>query len=427
MKMGYVHCSGEESRLQRKLIPLNIVVAVIALIAAVSLIFTPALKIDVGKMLSAMTEVTAEVTDGYALHSAVDGVIVGGSDGNAGGESGEGSGDTESGGNTEGGDNGGEGSGDSGSGNGGDNSGNGSSGGFDMNKVMPVVGNIAGGEIVLTPVGSAKVLFAPADERALMLMDDLLISSGLLNDLLVLSVNVTLVSATEAIPDDELINIDYDKLNEALLKADNAKSAEEFNAVISDYINVMEEQMNGNLDAGVKDAVKEQCAELYNDTVAQTGGSFSVESMICVFVSGESETPATSYRELAESMVAGNESFDAVNQIAPYYGLLFIFMLYCALMWFILFLFAFFRIFAPNKRFTMWYVKFAGCWPCIIFFLLPLLISRYAGGEMTAATAVFCAMSSFTWISGVCYLLLWAVSIFWAFIIKHKIRKIRKG
>lgn len=133
-----------------------------------------------------------------------------------------------------------------------------------------------------------------------------------------------------------------------------------------------------------------------------------------------------------------------------YYGYAFIGMGFFMLLWLILFVFSFIHMFAKNKRFTMWYVKLFCAWPCILFFVVPWLaqtvlvtafpevVTSIAGafsglgitleGEAAAGvvTAVISAFKSSMWISGVCYLVLWAVSIFWAFPIKHKIRKLKK-
>lgn len=118
-----------------------------------------------------------------------------------------------------------------------------------------------------------------------------------------------------------------------------------------------------------------------------------------------------------------------LNDYGGFYGYGFYVMLFFAAMWVILFLFAFFHMFAKNKRFTMWYVKLFGGTPCFLFWVLPaigkLLVGNLMGETGKVAAAVFGCVSSMTWISGICYLLLWLVSIFWAFPIKRKIRKLR--
>lgn len=92
-------------------------------------------------------------------------------------------------------------------------------------------------------------------------------------------------------------------------------------------------------------------------------------------------------------------------------------------MWAVLFLFAFFRLFAKNKRFLMWYVKIFGILPCLLFGVLPLAAGALVGGEIAAVLGM---LSTMAWVSGGCYVLLWLVSIFWAFPIKRKIRALNK-
>lgn len=59
--MSYRLYSDEEKRLQRKLIPLNLIVALLALVAAISLIITPLLKIDIGKLAPALMDAVSPI------------------------------------------------------------------------------------------------------------------------------------------------------------------------------------------------------------------------------------------------------------------------------------------------------------------------------------------------------------------------------
>lgn len=178
----------------------------------------------------------------------------------------------------------------------------------------------------------------------------------------------------------------------------------------------------------------------------------------------------TSYRAMGEGLARGfiGENFSQTlkgtimssvgenEQVFGYYGYVFIAIGFFILLWAILFLFSFFHMFARNKRFMMWYVKLFCAWPCIIFWLVPLLVKNvlakafpqiyaqvidlvvgFVGNALkitvTAeqATGLFNAalssLQTFAWISGICYLVLWIISICWAFPIKHKIRRLNKG
>ena len=127
---------------------------------------------------------------------------------------------------------------------------------------------------------------------------------------------------------------------------------------------------------------------------------------------------------------------NGLNKFVEYYGFVFYGMLVFIVPWLFLFLFSFFHLFANNKRFMMWYVKLL-CWlPPMIWVVLKLVpvlakkikvVADFWNGEHGAlAKTVLGGITTFTWISGLCYVLLWLVSIFWAFPIKHKIRKERK-
>ena len=128
---------------------------------------------------------------------------------------------------------------------------------------------------------------------------------------------------------------------------------------------------------------------------------------------------------------------NGIDSYLGYYGYIFFAILPFIAMWLIQFLFAFFHLLAKNKRFTMWYVKLI-CWIPSLFWLVlaifPLvakkvgMLSELWNGEHGGLIqAVYGGLSSFTWINGLCYLLLWIISIVWAFPIKRKIKKERRN
>lgn len=106
-----------------------------------------------------------------------------------------------------------------------------------------------------------------------------------------------------------------------------------------------------------------------------------------------------------------------------------------SVLWIILAIIAFIKIFCKNKRFTMWYVK-AFCWlPCILLVLVPTLavsLTGLVGGLLPASaaqayslvTSLGLSFGGSGIVSGICLALLWIVSIFWLFPIKLKIRKL---
>ena len=101
-------------------------------------------------------------------------------------------------------------------------------------------------------------------------------------------------------------------------------------------------------------------------------------------------------------------------------------------LWVIMAVIALIRIFTANRRFTMWYVKLF-CWmPCVLFVIAPAVVMAVMPGMLassagTAADVMQGLAMSFGGsgiVSGVCYALLWLVSIFWNFPKKRRIRKI---
>ena len=100
------------------------------------------------------------------------------------------------------------------------------------------------------------------------------------------------------------------------------------------------------------------------------------------------------------------------------------FLLVQAGLWAILALFAFLHIFLPNKKVGMWYVKLL-CWlPCFIFFIAPPAALAVAPNfvELPAVVSSL-AFGGMTFISGICLLVLWLISIFWCHPIKNRIKR----
>ena len=72
--------------------------------------------------------------------------------------------------------------------------------------------------------------------------------------------------------------------------------------------------------------------------------------------------------------------------------------------------------------------------PCLLFFVVPtvalLVLPGMMGGDASSAFSMISALGPSFFgtvaVSGICYLLLWLVSIFWCFPIKRKIRKLKK-
>lgn len=385
----------EIARRQRKLIPLNIVVAIIALVAAVSLLFAPIVSVDAVGLGDYITEMMGEQT--------------------AGGDSSE-EGPT-----------------------------------IDTAKIVSTVTSNMG-NVSLTTMSLATLAFS--DDLTETLKDYVSeIGSETLKKSekeLITDVAVPMMvemmeeeSGTQA--PDNIKNMDADAIYDKA-KALETASAGEVDETISALAEELQNQLGEDYisDENLAD-LESAIRTVYDDTVAATDGTFTIESCICVFASkslqesGEITQTFTSYADLIDyfmdsalSSGSGSDSSseldDTIAQVEPILKIVAIALLFFTAVWLILFLFAFLHLFAKNKRFTMWYVKLFGFLPCLIFGVAPLVAGAIVPGMEGGAeiAGILGMISTMTWISGACYILLWIISIFWAFPIKRKIRAYNK-
>ena len=384
--------SGEKSvlmdeiaRRQRKLIPLNIVVAIIALVAAVSLLFAPIVSVDAVGLGDYITEMMDEQTSGE--DSSAEGPTI------------------------------------------------------DTAKIVSTVTSNMG-NVSLTTMSLATLAFS--DDLTETLKDYVSeIGSETLKKSekeLITDVAVPMMiemmeeeSGTQA--PDNIKNMDADAIYDKA-KALETASAGEVDETISALAEELQNQLGEDYisDENLAD-LESSIRTVYDDTVAATDGTFTIESCICVFASkslqesGEITQTFTSYADLIDYfMDSSSELDDAIAQVEPILKIVAIALLFFTAVWLILFLFAFLHLFAKNKRFTMWYVKLFGFLPCLIFGVAPLVAGAIVPGMEGGAeiAGILGMISTMTWISGACYILLWIISIFWAFPIKRKIRAYNK-
>ena len=209
-----------------------------------------------------------------------------------------------------------------------------------------------------------------------------------------------------------------------------AQTEEEIDAAVAAPAQTLADSLGESASADTAE-LESGIREMYDDTVSHTGGVFTTEALICVTASGSlnegdgTGEVYTSFTELLNASFASEGgSFGEIDETIPKGALVGIgaAIAFFAFVWFVLFLFALVRIFLKNKRFTMWYVKLFGFFPCLLFGVAPLV----AGSVVPEAGAVTGMLSSLSWISGACYVLLWLISVFWAFPIKRKIRRLKK-
>lgn len=385
----------EIARRQRKLIPLNIVVAIIALVAAVSLLFAPIVSVDAVGLGDYITEMMNEQSSG------------------------------------------------------GDSSEEGPT--IDTAKIVSTVTSNMG-NVSLTTMSLATLAFS--DDLTETLKDyvseigsETLKKSEkeLITDVAVpMMVEMMEEESGEEAPDN-IKNMDADAIYDKA-KALETASAGEADETISALAEELQNQLGEDYisDENLAD-LESSIRTVYDDTVAATDGTFTIESCICVFASkslqesGEITQTFTSYADLIDyfmdsalSSGSGSDSSseldDTIAQVEPILKIVAIALLFFTAVWLILFLFAFLHLFAKNKRFTMWYVKLFGFLPCLIFGVAPLVAGAIVPGMEGGAeiAGILGMISTMTWISGACYILLWIISIFWAFPIKRKIRAYNK-
>lgn len=389
----------EIARRQRKLIPLNIVVAIIALVAAVSLLFAPIVSVDAVGLGDYITEMMDEQTSGE--DSSAEGPTI------------------------------------------------------DTAKIVSTVTSNMG-NVSLTTMNLATLAFS--DDLTETLKDyvseigsETLKKSEkeLITDVAVpMMVEMMEEESGEEAPDN-IKNMDADAIYDKA-KALETASAGEVDETISALAEELQNQLGEDYisDENLAD-LESSIRKIYDDTVEATDGTFTIESCICVFASkslqesGEITQTFTSYADLIDYFMdsalssgsgsgsdsgSSSELDDTIAQVEPILKIVAIALLFFTAVWLILFLFAFLHLFAKNKRFTMWYVKLFGFLPCLIFGVAPLVAGAIVPGMDGGAeiAGILGMISTMTWISGACYILLWIISIFWAFPIKRKIRAYNK-
>ena len=392
--------SDNEARLQRKLIPLNIVVCILCLVAAISLLFAPLVKINLND-LSDLKELI--------VNSSEDGEYD--DDSNSDSDS-----DSEL------------------------------PWGIDEKTFMTVMIDVLfDDELSFSAID--LVNFANSDERVMLpyLLSKTSKIMGRLMDMVIIPAIIQ-DSLEELGVDTE--DFDFSVINEKFDAFNHVKSEEDMRNAASDWIDEIARVGNYEIDPEGKEQALEYYVDIYYDTIEVTGGDFSIEKYVCiVFSEGMGlDEPITSYEDLFDTLLSDSgdfedvedeqtaemlEMFDTIDEaIKALAQGVFGMVLFSAVTWLILFLFSLLHIFARNKRFVMWYVKMFGGIPWFFFGFIPMTIGgalSSAGGDAAIVGTLFGAITSFTWISGVCLGLLWLVSIFWAFPIKRKIRADRKG
>lgn len=337
-------------RKQRSLIPMNIFVVVLSLVAALSLLFAPVVTID---MSDPDVFVSAFLDD---------------------------SGSSE------------------------DDS------GLDYNKVVTSVAKSLGPEVSVSTTELFKISFSGDVKEYLTetvasalseSSDDLIVDVGL---------PVMMETIKENNPDLDIPDVEEPEvIVEKFKELETTTDAESVDTVITNVADEIQTQLGTDVvNDDIRNQIIDAIRDAYETTVANTGdGSFSLEACICVLaskylVNGEIAVPSsaparvnmtaadentssgdqvfTNYEDLVGYLVNSATSGDSSEELNKVIDIavislkvLSVVMLFFAALWIVLALFALVHIFTKNKAFAMWYVKLFGWLPCLIFGIVPLV------------------------------------------------------
>jgi len=158
------------------------------------------------------------------------------------------------------------------------------------------------------------------------------------------------------------------------------------------------------------------------------GGNYSLEYYVCTTLS---DGQAKTYQELEEQMGGSTEQMEetasstgSLQDMQGTFSIVGMAILgvvgLSILMWFLLALISFIKMFKENKCFRIWYVAFFAHFPFLIFFVAIKVLVKFLGESLGEATLIIGSITSMTWIMGICWGLIILLSF--AFIIPKRKR-----
>lgn len=374
----------ELKKKQRAFIPINIITCAIALVAGLTLIFTPFLSIDAGALMDSIPQ-------------------------------------EESGGNSQ--DNGSLQANESDS----------QESNSDINLIMQLV----------LPTIDIKLSFTPFDFLSIAATENpikgavsTVLNDDLIEDALVKGMGAALViyeslGDLQGIDEEELQELDIEELSAFVKTAEKDKNAafEQF----KDSVQTVAEKFDADVDVNAPE-FKDAFDEVINKGTNPETDSFSLEYLLCTAIEEQANKEATtpvefnSYSDvinyyLDEQIPTEGMPDPALFSMAFYIvaGLI----LVPAVLWLLLALLSGLHILLKNKTFLTWYVKLTGFFPCLIFGIMPLILGAVISN--TTVSVLIGAISTMTWISGGCYLALVLLSWILIYPRRRKIRDLRRG
>ncbi len=226
--------------------------------------------------------------------------------------------------------------------------------------------------------------------------------------------------------DSDLTSEDLESIIEDLTDADGNINAEDLQDAIANLTGGNGESYAGGIE-GVKYSLTADTVD-GSTTEETTSTTASISHYIALLDDSEA---------LVRELIIGEEglSEETLSVIKLASVGVFIFISLISVLWVILALIAFIRIFTGNKKVGMWYVKLFGGLAAILFFLVPTVLILFAEnllpllpldlGAYQSIVLTICGATSFGG-SGIivliCLLVLWLVSIFYCHPIKKRIR-----
>ena len=231
------------------------------------------------------------------------------------------------------------------------------------------------------------------------------------------------IVAAEAVKEAGLGELDYAEIDtsgfEQTIQQLNAQDAEGAKATfLASCEQLAQEQLSIILSDEDKSAISDSFDEAV-DLMRDETGTISTSNLLTNLGEGENAPDIPTTDELLDKIPA-----DTMNLLRTAFKAAGIAAVVCAGLWALLALLALLHIFLKNKKVGMWYVKLTGLFPFAICWLAPTLALKFLPqivSEMPALPAI--AFGGLTFISALCLLALWIVSIFWCHPIKKRIRR----
>lgn len=184
------------------------------------------------------------------------------------------------------------------------------------------------------------------------------------------------------------------------------------------------EELDENLSEDEVNELTDICSSIINKGVDDD--TFSFTTLITAMSSEGEENPLKENNPIDE-MLKNFDNMDESTLQGIQLGLTATssLILLSAFCWFMLALLSFIHIFTKNKKVAMWYVKLTGLLPCLLFVIVPTILVAIlpkVAEDAQMITNFGLTFGGLTIVSAICLLILWIISIFWCHPIKKKIK-----